>query len=61
VLPNPGALANLLRFLRAHPEEIMKKERITREVRPRHSWARRAEQVAEALNGLRHSQSTRKI
>jgi len=46
------AMAELLAFLRDHPEEVAAKTRNTVDASPRHTWEARARQVAEDLTNL---------
>ena len=47
------AMAELLQFLRDHPEEVAAKTKNTVEAASRHTWECRARQVAEDLTNLR--------
>jgi glycosyltransferase involved in cell wall biosynthesis len=49
VSADPAALVALLRNLQTTPERIEEKTQITQHIRPNHTWAKRAEQVADIL------------
>jgi hypothetical protein len=56
--PRPQDLSDLLLRLADKPEEVEEVKRISRQVRPEHTWAKRAERVASLLTGASEAKDT---
>ena len=53
VVATDDALPNTLVYLSEHPEELLKKREYLKQVRTRHTWAMRAQQVANVMKNLK--------